>query len=96
MTIAIQGSSHFLWINNWRLTFTKWADAEPDNTGYCVKMDKNNNWHDHDCNQKYPFVCQVDHGKWKAGGQMGRWVYKRVGKWSKQNYVGWSDGWTGV
>ena len=48
------------------MTFSNWAQYEPDNSGTCVKMNRQQKWEDIPCARKYPFVCQLTQGRQNA------------------------------
>ncbi|XP_056439582.1 macrophage mannose receptor 1 [Gadus chalcogrammus] len=48
----------FQWIDNWRLSFTKWAPGEPKSNQACVYMDIDKTWKTAACTENYYSLCK--------------------------------------
>ncbi|KAJ3611261.1 hypothetical protein NHX12_021277 [Muraenolepis orangiensis] len=48
----------FRWLDNWPLTFTKWAPREPKTKQACVYMDTDKTWKTAPCTNNYHSLCK--------------------------------------
>jgi len=46
-----------------RVTYFAWANSQPEkNNEHCAAQHSNKQWHDHGCQQKKQFICQISQG----------------------------------
>uniref|UniRef100_A0A8C5R2H0 Macrophage mannose receptor 1 n=1 Tax=Leptobrachium leishanense TaxID=445787 RepID=A0A8C5R2H0_9ANUR len=48
----------YVWIDNWKLRYTKWAADEPKMKSACVYMEKDGKWKTSACNENYFAICK--------------------------------------
>ncbi|XP_065117913.1 macrophage mannose receptor 1-like [Paramisgurnus dabryanus] len=48
----------YRWVDNWLLSYSKWATGEPKNNLACVYIDTNGDWKTAACNNKYYSLCK--------------------------------------
>ncbi|XP_073715681.1 macrophage mannose receptor 1 isoform X2 [Misgurnus anguillicaudatus] len=48
----------YRWVDNWLLSYSKWATGEPKNNLACVYIDTDGDWKTAACNNKYYSLCK--------------------------------------
>ncbi|XP_009079448.1 PREDICTED: macrophage mannose receptor 1-like, partial [Acanthisitta chloris] len=51
-------NGRYVWIDNWRMKYTKWAEGEPKQKTGCVYLDITGSWKTGSCNESYFSVCK--------------------------------------
>lgn len=58
----LQTSGRYRWVDNWLLSYTKWATGEPKNNLACVYIDTDGDWKTTVCSNKYYSLCKRSTG----------------------------------
>lgn len=58
-----QTGGRFKWVDNWRLSYTKWGIEEPKNNYGCVYMDVDRTWKTASCTNTYYSLCKRSPGQ---------------------------------
>ncbi len=62
-------SGNYVWSSGQASTYRNWHRKEPDGSGDCVYLDeKDADWHDTSCTQKYQFMCEGPAASASGGG----------------------------
>lgn len=59
----LQTQGKFQWVDNWKLSFTKWGMDEPKNNYGCVYMDVDRKWKTAPCSETHYSLCKKSPGQ---------------------------------
>lgn len=58
MISLLQTQGRFQWVDNWKLSFTKWGPDEPKINYGCVYMDVDRKWKMAECSETHYSLCK--------------------------------------